>query len=76
MRHARSDYSRIQDPSGLIPEDEPVFLLRAQDKHAAKVLRFYAQLVYAAHGDPEIMSLAEEHADAMDAWPVHKSPDI
>jgi hypothetical protein len=30
MKHARDDYNRIQDPAGLIPEDEPVFLLRAQ----------------------------------------------
>jgi HSP20 family protein len=26
MQHARDDYDRIQDPSGLIPDDEPVFL--------------------------------------------------
>ena len=31
MKHARQDYAAIQDPRGLIPEDEPVFLLRAQD---------------------------------------------
>jgi len=31
MKHEREDYSRIQDSGGLIPEDEPVFLLRAQD---------------------------------------------
>lgn len=31
MKHARPDYNRIQDPLGLIPEDEPVFLLRGKD---------------------------------------------
>lgn len=31
MRHAREDYNRIQDPAGKIHEDEPVFLMRAQD---------------------------------------------
>lgn len=76
MRHARSDYSRIQDPSGLIPEDEPVFLLRAQDKHASKVLRFYATQVLIDGGDSNIYGAVLDQADRMDAWPVHKSPDI
>lgn len=30
MIHARPDYNRIQDPENKIPEDEPVFLLRAK----------------------------------------------
>ncbi len=29
----------------VIPEDEPVFILRARDKHAAQVLIAYSQLV-------------------------------
>ena len=76
MKHARSDYDRIQDPVGLIPPDEPVFLLRAQDQHAAATVRYYASLVYEAKGDPEIISLSERQADLMDAWPTHKAPDI
>lgn len=39
MKHARPDYDRIQDPAGIIPEDEPVFLLRGQDRYAAPQLR-------------------------------------
>ena len=31
MKHARSDYDRIQDPDGKIPANEPVFLIRGQD---------------------------------------------
>ncbi len=31
MIHARKDYDHIQDPSGKIPLDEPVFLVRGQD---------------------------------------------
>lgn len=49
MKHAREDYNRFQDPAlsdssllgkGGTPilKDEPVFLLRAQDKHASKLL--------------------------------------
>jgi hypothetical protein len=76
MLHARSDYSRIQDPDGKIPNDEPVFLLRGQDKHAAAVVRFYAFLVAQDGGDPEVVSRAHDQADRMDAWPKHKAPDI
>jgi len=42
MKHARQDYNRIQDSEGLIPEDEPVFLLRGQDTVAPGVVRFWA----------------------------------
>lgn len=44
MKHAREDYDRIQDPLGLIPEDEPVFLLRAQDRLACQAVAYYAYL--------------------------------
>jgi len=76
MKHARDDYNRIQDLAGLIPEDEPVFLLRAQDKHAARVLRFYADLVEYDDGDRGISTLTRDQADRMDAWPKHKTPDL
>lgn len=76
MKHARSDYNRIQDPAGLIPDDEPVFLLRGQDIHAAEIVRAYANSVEACKGDPEIVRLAREHADVMDAWKNKKSPDL
>jgi len=39
MKHARPDYDRIQDPAGLIPKYEPVFLLRGQDKLAWHVVK-------------------------------------
>ena len=73
MKHARNDYDRIQDPSGKIPEEEPVFLLRGQDKFAAKAVRAYARLVEAE--SPEIAKRAFEQADLMDKWPVKKIPD-
>ena len=76
MRHSRDDYDRIQDPAGRIPEDEPVFLLRGQDKYAARIVRFYADCVNADGGDPEIVRGSLEQADLMDAWDVHKAPDI
>jgi len=41
MIHARDDYNRIQDPENKIGEDEPVFLLRAQDVFFIPMLRYY-----------------------------------
>ncbi len=76
MKHARQDYDRIQDPAGLIPADEPVFLLRAQDKFAAATLRYYASLVAAKGGSPGIVGATMTQAQLMDDWPKHKSPDM
>lgn len=56
MIHARDDYNRIQDPavddpsllspgSTPIGREEPVFLLRAQDKHFLAAVLFYRRLV-------------------------------
>lgn len=54
-----------------IPADEPVFVLRAQDKYASATVRYYGlrPLTVAAH--TQIFDIA----DAMDAWPFHKEPD-
>lgn len=76
MKHAREDYNRIQDPAGLIPEDEPVFLLRGQDALAAATVRDWAGRVAYHGGDQKLVDMAREHAKAMDAWPVKKLPDL
>lgn len=76
MLHARPDYQHIQDPSGKIPKDEPVFILRAQDVNAPATLRFWAEQVGKSGGDQAIAQLARDQADRMDAWPVKKSPDL
>lgn len=64
MLHAREDYTRIQDPAGKIPADEPVFLLRGQDRLAARAVRFYAMLARDA-GCLDIADAADRHAKAM-----------
>ncbi len=68
MIHARDDYNRIQDPSGKIGSDEPVFLLRAQDTSAPETLRFWAEENQRNGGDASLSLLAEEHADRMENW--------
>lgn len=75
MKHARSDYDRIQDPANLIPVDEPVFLLRAQDKLAWHVVKIYAFCAELA-GDHEIARISREHAKKMKEWHVKKTPDL
>jgi hypothetical protein len=80
MRHARPDYNRIQDPAGLIPDDEPVFLLRAQDALAAPILRQYLGR-YAAQpqADPEVERLLQLQILAFDNWGRAKGtkfPDV
>jgi hypothetical protein len=74
MKHARPDYNRIQDPENKIPENEPVFLLRAQDETAAAVVRFWASLN--VQGDPHAVKLALDHARLMDQWPTKKQADV
>lgn len=88
MKHARNDYNRIQDPGlenpDLIPNgstpiaaDEPVFLLRAQDRTAAATLRHWAALNHnLSDHDPHAIQLALDHANLMDAWPSKKTADV
>lgn len=79
MIHARDDYNRIQDPAGKIPADEPVFLLRAQDKHAPEVVAFWASLVLREGNAPEMGNMAMHHARRMRDWQAEhgrKSPDL
>ncbi len=46
MKHNRDDYNRrIQDSEGIIPDDEPVFLLRGQDPAAPAALEAYLNLL-------------------------------
>lgn len=77
MLHARADYNdRIIDVDHQIPPEEPVFLLRGQDRHAAEAVRHYARLLREHGGDPEVAEKAEAHAEAMEAWPVKKVADL
>ena len=89
MKHAREDYNRIQDPAGIIPEDEPVFLLRGQDKLAPMTLEYWAHLledqVLRTSDSDKIHNLltmagkANKQAQAMRDWQENnkaKLPDL
>jgi hypothetical protein len=76
MKHARADYQgRIVDKAGLIPEDEPVFVLRGQDELAASAVRWYAVLAR-NNGRDDIADAANRHADEMQKWHPRKLPDL
>lgn len=68
MKHARSDYNRIQDPQNLIPDGEPVFLLRGQDISAPETLVTWAKLNLINGGSPRLSMLALQHAEVMKEW--------
>lgn len=79
MKQAREDYNRIQDPAGLIPEDEPVFLLRGQDKLAPALLEQWAHNLMAQGGDLKMANMVMEHATKMRHWQrehIKKLPDL
>lgn len=68
MKHARPDYNRIQDPDNIIPEDEPVFLLRGQDLGAPKIVEIWAEMAAAQGAKPNIVEAAREQANEMRKW--------
>ena len=68
MIHAREDYNRIQDPAGLIPADEPVFLVRAQDVCAIPTLLAWAHQARAVGASNEIIEKVEDHIRLMSEW--------
>lgn len=79
MKHARKDYDRIQDPLNKIPDDEPVFLLRAKDQLAPALLKIWAHNLVVAGGQEEMAQLVSNHADRMIEWQhIHgcKIPDM
>lgn len=78
MKHARADYDRIQDPAQLIPEDEPVFLLRGQDICAPRAVEVWAELAENMGAEPEIIRAARAQAKRMRKWQdgYFKVPDM
>lgn len=79
MKHARKDYDRIQDPANIIPEDEPVFLLRGKDRAAPGTVEAWANLAEAAGAEPAIVERARQHARLMREYQgacENKIPDM
>jgi flavorubredoxin len=64
-------YGKISIPK--VGADEPVFVLRAQDKLAETAIEMYRALA-ASHGRPLANSLQKE-IEAFKKWPTKKMPD-
>lgn len=79
MKLGRDDYSRIQDPAGKVPADEPVFLIRAQDMNAAATVEFWASRAEGYGAKPDIVAAARAQAQAIRNWQddhAIKTPDL
>jgi hypothetical protein len=79
MKHARKDYDRIQDPAGLIEEDEPVFLLRAKDVNAPLAVMAWVKEGLRSGVDGVTLRLATDQAARMLQWAKthgRKVPDV
>jgi hypothetical protein len=56
-------------------DDEPIFVLRAQDKLAPAVVQYWIDLAR-SQGTPEpTLQEAERCMASMEAWPTKKVPD-
>lgn len=76
MKTTKPKYAPIDATVAGIPAAEPVFLLRAQDKHAVAALKFYADRVQADGGDPNVVAATRQSITDFAAWPVKKAPDL
>ena len=79
MLHARPDYNRIQDPANLIPEDEPVFLVRAQDVCSVATMDRWIEFARISGASQDIIDLASDQMERMKDWQLNhkvKVPDL
>lgn len=68
MIHARSDYQHIQDNTGKIANDEPVFLLRAKDALAPDTMRAWVEMLEEYGGDETAIKAIRKHIALMEEW--------
>lgn len=71
-------YGQIDIPG--VPDDEPVFILRGQDKCTSQTIRQYADCAQRVGSPSEHHSSARRQADAIEEWQSEnpdqvKSPD-
>jgi len=79
MKHVRKDYMRIQDPLNLIPENEPVFLLRAKDSLSIPLLIRYRELLETYNVDSnqkEMIDCIEENINHFRNWQMSAGAEL
>jgi hypothetical protein len=75
MLPGKPKYNLINTDDDPIPENEPVFIVRAQDTIGLLTVRFYAMLARHHLHDPRLAAEVERHADLFEVWPTRKRPD-
>ena len=58
-----------------VADNEPIFVLRAQDRLAPGLVRAWAMQAEAHGCAPDKLREAYELAEAMEQWPTRKYPD-
>ncbi len=71
----REAAARGEGPLGKAADDEPVFLLRAQDALAAGIVDMWATMALQAGVGKEKVREAVAIAKAMRQWPNRRMPD-
>jgi hypothetical protein len=74
-KQEREAAARDEGPLGKAADDEPVFVLRAQDRFASSRVRDWAFLCRGAGVSEVKIKEALELSYAMDRWPTKKIPD-
>ena len=68
-------YGQVETEKKAIPDDEPVFLIRAQDALAGAIVRYYAILYLSVTNDRLGFNRIITVAEHMDRWLPKKVPD-
>jgi hypothetical protein len=55
-------------PNPIIPNDEPVFLLRARDTVAPEIVRYWADMVQSKGGEASLCDRVRDWADEMEQY--------
>lgn len=76
MKHARPDYNRIQDPANIIPDDEPVFLLRGKDVAAPAAIEAWCVEAKKRGAADNIIEAARKQAAAMRLYQQEYHSDV
>lgn len=68
MLTGRRPYTHLNDPTGTIPDNMPVFILLASDALAVDFVREWARRVRDLGGTADTVGSALDQADAMAIW--------
>lgn len=73
--HDLSVYPDIKDLLE-IPQDEPIFILRAQDRSSVETLKFYTEEQVRPGNDPVFMDNLRQVKDEFEHWQIENSEKV